>query len=159
MVEKLTAAGLNADAVAQIINVNRNTLRAEHALALANGRATLKKKKAEEAANELTLEELHALDSIESSFQSKWFSPAHGNGLWHGLSGGPAVSPADAFAKWQLDGAHFTLFSQIKREAERLLASARPHVSTCAIGKLPIARAAGKSAKRPVSAYCRSKSR
>jgi hypothetical protein len=123
--------------VAQIINVNKNRLRAEHALALANGRATLKKKKAEEAANELTLEELHCLDSILSSFSSRWHTPAHGNLLWRGVSGEGARSPADAFAKWQADGAHFVTtglshdfgpkrlqeFAEVKRAAARLTAA------------------------------------
>ena len=80
--------------------------------------------------------ELHVLDSIESSFKSKWYTPEHGNLLWRGLDGNGARTPADAFAKWQLDGAHFVTigldhsfaaqrlkaFAQIKREAEKLFA-------------------------------------
>jgi len=105
MVERLTAAGLNADAVAQIINVNRNTLRAEHALALANGRATLKKKKAEEAANQLTREEQHAADAILSAFADPgWNAPNGRNLLFRGTDGQGARTAVDAFRAWQADG-------------------------------------------------------
>lgn len=133
MVEKLTAAGLNADAVAQVLNVNKNRLRAEHALALTNGRATLKKQKAEAAAAALTSEEKFALDAILEAFDG-WDEP-DGNLLWSGVNGDGATSPADAFARWMLDGGKFICtglddnfsrdrleeFAQVKAAAKKLL--------------------------------------
>jgi hypothetical protein len=105
MVEQLTAAGLNADAVAQIINVNKNTLRAEHALALANGRATLKKKKVEQKASALTRQEQHAADAILATFSDgNWIMPDGRCALFPGTDGQGARTAADAFAKWVADG-------------------------------------------------------
>jgi len=137
IVEKLTAAGLNADAVAQIVNVNKNTLPAQHALALANGRAALKKRKAEERASALTPEELHVCNSILLAFDSgKWIAPDGRCLLWRGTDGDFARSPADAFRAWQASGRAFICaglnsnfscqqlqrFAALKAEAEKLRA-------------------------------------
>jgi hypothetical protein len=100
----LTAAGLNADALAQVVGVNKNTLRAEHALALASGRASLKKRKEEEAASALTREEQHAANAILMAFSATKWNVNGRNLLFRGTDGQGALSPPDAYAAWAAAG-------------------------------------------------------
>jgi hypothetical protein len=139
IVERLARAGLNADAIAQVVGVNKNTLRAQHALALANGRAALKRRKAEERASALTREECCAANAILMAFDggNKWLFRGKSL-LWRGVSGEGAHSAADAFARWQLDGRTFITtgitdrfsparireFAELKAEAKKLLQKA-----------------------------------
>ena len=134
MVETLTAAGLNGDSVAAVLGLNKNMLRSRHALALANGRAAMMKRKAEARAAKLTSEERFALDAIMTE------SAIDLGDLWPGLGGGGARSPADAFARWLRDGSRYVCtgleqdkftseqldaFAQVKAEAKKLLLKAR----------------------------------
>ena len=132
VVEALRAKGLSGDVISEILNVNKNTLRAQHALALHIGRAKLRQQKAE--AGELTYSEMCAADAILSAINSDWHTP-DGNLIWCGLDGDGAKSAADAFAAWQRNGARFITagvhrkfsveriaeFCALKREAQKLL--------------------------------------
>jgi hypothetical protein len=110
LVEQLTAAGLNGDVVSQILNVNKNKLRREHAMALYSGRREAERQKAAEAAASgcLTNEEKHAANVIIDSFASgEWIDPVCGSLLWFGLDSSGAKTAAEAFAAWLRDGARF----------------------------------------------------
>jgi len=140
VVQALRAKGLSGDVISEIPNVNKNTLRSKHAVALHIGRARLKQQKAE--AGDLTSAEKHAADSILQATSSHWQTPEHGNLLYDGLDGHGARSPAQAYAKWLLDGGRWNCtgrtndfsaeriaeFVALKREAQRLLD--RPGLST-----------------------------
>jgi hypothetical protein len=128
LVEALKAKGLSGDVISEILNVNKNTLRARHALALHIGRAKLKQQKA--AARDLTYPEMCCADAILSSVASEWFDC-----LWSGLHSDSAKTPADAYARWLRDGGRFITagirknfsperiaeFVALKREAQALL--------------------------------------
>ena len=136
IVEALTAKGLSGDVISEILNVNKNTLRSKHALALHIGRAKRTQKAAE--AGDMTRAEMCCADAILSSFVSEWFT-ADGNDLWPGLHSDNAKTPADAFARWQQDGGRFVTsgisknfgperiaeFCKLKAEAEKLLSNGR----------------------------------
>jgi hypothetical protein len=104
VVEVLRAKGLSGDVISEILNLNKNTLRSKHALALHIGRAKLKQQKA--ATRELTFAEMCAADAILSAIKSEWHT-LDGNLIWSGLDGDGATSAADAFAAWQRDGGRF----------------------------------------------------
>jgi hypothetical protein len=140
LVQILVSAGLNADAIAAILNVNKNTLRAEHALTLHNARATLQKQKAEAEASDMTRAEMCCANAILTAFaDEEWFDPVHGCDLWPGLNGGGAKSASDAFAAWLAGGGRFITaginknfgpdriaeFRQLKADAEKLLRNER----------------------------------
>ena len=132
IVQALRAKGLSGDVISEVLNVNKNTLRARHALPLHIGRAKLKQQKAE--AGELTFTEMCAANAILSAINSEWQTP-DGNLIWSGLDGDGAKSAADAFAAWLRDGGRFITagihrnfsperiaeFVALKREAEKLL--------------------------------------
>lgn len=132
VVEALRAKGLSGDVISEILNVNKNTLRARHALALHIGRAKLKQQKA--AARDLTYAEMCAADAILSAINSEWQTP-DGNLIWSGLDSDGAKSAADAFAAWLRAGGRFITagihrkfsperiaeFVALKREAQALL--------------------------------------
>jgi hypothetical protein len=132
IVQALRAKGLSGDVISEILNVNKNTLRARHALALHIGRAKLRQQKAE--AGELTFAEMCAADAILSAINSDWHTP-DGNLIWSGLDGDGAKSAADAFAAWQRNGSRFITagirkkftpqrvaeFVALKIEAQKLL--------------------------------------
>ena len=132
IVQALRAKGLSGDVISEILNVNKNTLRARHALALHVGRAKLKQQKA--AARDLTYAEMCCADAILSAINSEWQTP-DGNLIWSGLDGDGAKSAADAFATWQRDGGRFITagvrrnfsperiaeFCALKSEAQALL--------------------------------------
>ena len=132
IVQALRAKGLSGDVISEVLNVNKNTLRARHALPLHIGRAKLKQQKAE--AGELMLTEMCAANAILGAIDSEWQTP-DGNLIWAGLDGDGAKSAADAFARWLRDGGRFITagihrnfsperiaeFVALKREAEKLL--------------------------------------
>jgi len=134
LVEQLTAAGLNADIVSQILNVNKNRLRREHAAALYSGRKEAEKRKAAERSNGLTRAEKHAADVILGATNSHWQTEL-GNLIFDGLGGSGAKTAADAYAKWLRDGARWNCsglttnfsderiaeFIALKIEAQKLL--------------------------------------
>ena len=136
IVQALRAKGLSGDVISEVLNVNKNTLRARHALPLHIGRAKLKLQKAE--AGELMLTEMCAANVILGAINSEWQTP-DGNLIWPGLDGGGARTPADAFATWVRDGGRFITagihrnfsperiaeFVALKREAEKLLGQAQ----------------------------------
>ena len=74
IVQALRAKGLSGDVISEILNVNKNTLRARHALALHIGRAKLRQQKAE--AGELTFAEMCAADAILSWNRIANWSPS-----------------------------------------------------------------------------------
>jgi hypothetical protein len=86
IVRQLAAQGINGDAIAARLGVNKNTLRAEHALDLEAGRQikAAAKEKAAGAKVTLTKDQELLMDAIESSFASHWFDPEFGNLLFHG---------------------------------------------------------------------------
>jgi hypothetical protein len=102
VVKQLAAEGFSGDVIAAHVGLNKNRLRAEHALDLHAGREIKDAEKA--AAAELTKEEYHALDAMMLSFASHWFSPEHGNLLFEGTNGKGARSVDDAFAAWKASG-------------------------------------------------------
>jgi hypothetical protein len=55
----------------------------------------------------MTREELHCLDAIVSAFDDEKWNLKGRNLLFHGVDGGGATNPADAFAKWHADGGRF----------------------------------------------------
>jgi hypothetical protein len=135
LVEQLTAAGLNADIVSQILNVNKNKLRREHAVALYSGRKEAERQKAAKAkANVLSREEKHAADAVLSATSSHWQTEL-GNLIFDGLDGSGAKTAADAYAKWLRDGGRWNCsglatnfsdervaeFARLKAEALQLL--------------------------------------
>jgi hypothetical protein len=138
LVEQLTAAGLNGDVVSQILDVNKNKLRREHALALYSGRREAEKQKAAkaEASDGLTREEKHAANVILQATSSHWQTPDHGNLIFPGLDGSGAKTAAEAYAAWLLNSSHWNCsgltanfsdarvaeFAELKRQALELLA-------------------------------------
>jgi hypothetical protein len=130
VVEVLRAKGLSGDVISEILNVNKNTLRSKHAVALHIGRMKLKQQRA--AARDLTYAEMCCADVILNSVGSGWFEI-----IWSGLHGDSAKTPADAYARWLRDGGRFITagihrnfspervaeFVALKREAQALLGS------------------------------------
>lgn len=84
MVKTLAAKGLSGDVIAARLGVNKNFLRAEHALDLHAGREIKKAKEAAASAAALSKKEQELLDRIKSSFDSHWYSKEHGNYLYGG---------------------------------------------------------------------------
>jgi hypothetical protein len=82
MVEQLATDGFSADVIAARLNMNKNTLRARHALQLKAGRDAKLEKRAEAEAAELRKSERARLYAIKQSFESDWYSPEHGNPLF-----------------------------------------------------------------------------
>jgi len=123
---------LSGDVISEILNVNKNTLRSKHALALHIARMKLKQQKAE--AGELTFAEMCAADAILGATNSHWQTEL-GNLIFSGVNGDGATSAADAFAAWQRDGGRWITtgirknfgperiaeFVALKREAQKLL--------------------------------------
>ena len=81
-VKNLAAEGFNLDVIAARLGVNKNYLRAEHALDLHAGRQIKAAKKA--AAGALSKKERQRLDCIKASFESHWYTKEHGNILFGG---------------------------------------------------------------------------
>ena len=134
LVERLAAAGLNGDVIAEVLGVNKNQLRSQHAVALYSGRKEAEKLKAEPS--DLSRTEACAASAILSAFDGdSWRAPDGRSDLWSGLDGGGAKSPADAYARWLRDGGRFITtgidktfgperladFVTLKIEAQRLL--------------------------------------
>ena len=82
VVKKLAAQGFNGDVIAARLGVNKNKLRAEHALDLDAGRRAKAAEKAASAAAALSKNEQARLDCIQASFDSHWYDPKHGNLLF-----------------------------------------------------------------------------
>jgi hypothetical protein len=134
LVERLTAAGLNGDIVAQVVGINKNRLRARFAAALYSGRKEAEKQKAAEANDALTRTEMHAANAILGAINSHWHTP-QGNLLYRGLHNRDAQSAPEAYAAWLLNGGHWNCsglatnfsdaqvaeFVALKRAAEELL--------------------------------------
>jgi hypothetical protein len=145
LVEALTAKGLSGDVISELLNVNKNRLRREHAVALHIGRMKAKKQKAATKARDMTRAEMHAANAILVAFaDEEWVDPVDGNLLWVGLDGDAgAKTPADAYARWLRDGGKFITsgisknfgperiaeFCKLKGEAEKLLRNERQHLS------------------------------
>jgi hypothetical protein len=135
VVEALRAKGLSGDVISQIFNVNKNTLRSEYALALHFGRVKAQQQRAAAKGGDLTCAEKHAANLILQATSSHWQTPEHGNLIFQGLDGHGARSPAQAYAKWLLDGGRWNCsgltsdfsaeriaeFIALKREAQKLL--------------------------------------
>jgi hypothetical protein len=79
VVKKLAAMGLSGDVIAAHVGLNKNTLRARHALDLHAGREIKKAKKEAAAAAALSKEDQKLLDCIKKSFASHWYDPELGN--------------------------------------------------------------------------------
>jgi hypothetical protein len=132
VVEAMAARGEPEDAIALEVNLNKNTLRRRHILEIARGRA------AKAQAADVGRVELHAINAILTAFHdgtSSWNVP-EGNLLWPGVHADCAQSPADAFARWLLDGGRFIVsglstprfsrerlreFADVRAAAEKLL--------------------------------------
>jgi DNA-binding CsgD family transcriptional regulator len=84
IVTTLTAQGLNGDVIAARLGVNKNTLRAKHALELHAGRQIKRAKKQRAAATQLSKKERELLAIIKASFASHWFDAEFGNLLFGG---------------------------------------------------------------------------
>ena len=77
LVEALTAKGLSGDVISELLNVNKNRLRREHAVALHIGRMKAKKQKAATKARDMTRAEMHAANAILVAFaDEEWVDPA-----------------------------------------------------------------------------------
>jgi hypothetical protein len=135
VVEALARLGEPEDAIALQVNLNKNTLRRRHILDIARGRA------AKVQAADMTRAEMCAADAILSAFSGTWNVPGEGNLLWAGVDGDGARNPADAFARWMLNGSKFITsglasrfsrerlreFAAVKAAAEKLLQKAWPN--------------------------------
>jgi hypothetical protein len=106
-VRTLAAQGLSGDVIAATIGLNKNSLRATHALDLRAGRETRAAEQEAADAAAITKEEYHFLNAATSSFKSGWFDERLGNFLFEGLSGHGAKNVDDAFAAWKRDGGKF----------------------------------------------------
>jgi hypothetical protein len=84
VITTLAALGLNGDVIAQRLGVNKNTLRAKHALELKAGREARRAEKERAAAAQLSKKERERLDCIKSSFNSHWYTKENGNDLYGG---------------------------------------------------------------------------
>ena len=106
MVTQLAAAGDSGDVIAAKLGLEKNHLRAEHALDLQAGREIkyAEKAAAEAAAVVLTPQEYHAINAMTLSFASHWFDPEYGNLIFEGLDGKGARTIDDAFAAWKAQG-------------------------------------------------------
>jgi hypothetical protein len=81
IVRQLASEGISGDVIAAKLGVNKNTLRAEHALDLHAGRKIKAAEKA--AAGEMSKEEKHLREVIARAFASHWQTP-EGNLLFEG---------------------------------------------------------------------------
>src|SRR5262245_29832360 len=97
LVQTLASQGFVEDEIAQRHGIDKNELRARYIDAIKRGRRLA------ENDDDMSRSELLAADTFLSAFNSHWQTP-EGNDLWDGLSGNGAVSAADAYAKWKLDG-------------------------------------------------------
>jgi hypothetical protein len=84
VVTTLTEMGLNGDVVAAKLRMNKNTLRAKHALELQRGREARRAKKEAAAAAALSKEEREKIRVIEMALNSHWTTPEHGCLLYGG---------------------------------------------------------------------------
>src|SRR6478752_2994127 len=130
VVEALARLGEPEDAIALKVNLSKNSLRRRHILDIARGRA------AKAQAADMTRAEMCAADAILSAFSGTWNVPGEGNLLW-----ASARNPADAFARWMLNGSKFITsglasrfsrerlgeFAAVKAAAEKLLQKAWPN--------------------------------
>jgi len=82
MVEQLATEGISGDVIAARLGVNKNTLRARHALRLKAGRDAKIEKRA--AAEAVTRSERARLHAIKGTFDSHWYHPKHGNLIFGG---------------------------------------------------------------------------
>jgi hypothetical protein len=84
LIATLVKQGFNGDEISAKLRINKNTLRARHALELKAARAAQKREKDEAAAAQPTKKEQELLDHIERSFASHWFDSEYGNLLYGG---------------------------------------------------------------------------
>ena len=92
-IKTLAAQGFSTDMIAAKLGLNKNHLRAEHALDLHAGREIRRADKVAAEAAELTHKERQRLEVIKGSFDSHWYTPEHGNDLF-----GNTHSVAEALA-------------------------------------------------------------
>jgi len=100
MVEQLATEGFSGDVIAARLGVNKNTLRARHALRLKAGRDAKVEKRA--AAEAVTKSERARLHAIKQSFDSHWYDPELGNLIFGGTH---SVEEALAWCREQDGGA------------------------------------------------------
>jgi len=107
IVKQLAARGLSGDVIAASVGLNKNSLRAEHALDLHEGREIRAAEKAAEI--ELSLAEYHFLNAATLSFSDDgWFDDElKENLLFDGVDGKGAKNIDDAFAAWKAEGGRF----------------------------------------------------
>jgi hypothetical protein len=84
VVEQLATEGFNQDVIAARLRVNKNTLRAQHALRLKAGRDAKREARAAAEAEALTGPERARLYAIKQSFNSPWYSKETGNIIFGG---------------------------------------------------------------------------
>lgn len=97
----MAARGAVEDEIALRLGIDKNQLRARYIDAIKRGRRMARAGEVDD----MTREEMHAADAIQSAINSEWHTP-DGNDLWPGLDGDSAQSAADAFARWMLDGGY-----------------------------------------------------
>jgi hypothetical protein len=133
-VRAMAAAGLVEDQIAlRLGGMDKNKLRKDYVDVIKQGRAKLKRQKAE--AGELTFAEMCAADAILSAVNSHWQTPEHGNLIFQGLADHGARDAIQAYARWLRDGGRWITagirknfsperiaeFVALKREAQALL--------------------------------------
>jgi hypothetical protein len=108
-VRALARQGLSGDVIASTVGVNKNSLRAEHALDLHAGRESRKAEQEAADAAAITKGEYHFLNAATLSFEpgSGWFDERLGNFLFEGVDGKGAKNIDDAFAAWKREGGKF----------------------------------------------------
>jgi hypothetical protein len=132
LVRNLASSGASEDEIGAHLGMGRSRVRARHILDVKAGREI--RRKQQTTASDMSREEMHACDAILGAFSSsKWNGP-EGNLLWRGVGGGPALTPADAYAGWLARGAKFVVtgldhnfslerlrqFAEVKAAAEKL---------------------------------------
>jgi hypothetical protein len=79
-VAAMAASGMCEDQIALRLSIHKNTLRAQHIDELIRGRAVAAASKTDDG--ELTKGEAELLASIRSAFDSHWWFPEHGCGVF-----------------------------------------------------------------------------
>jgi hypothetical protein len=84
IVREMAAAGISGDVIAARLRLNKNALRAGHALDLDDGRKTRQAEKAAAAESASSKADAEQLERIQSAFASDWYDPQFGCDLFGG---------------------------------------------------------------------------
>jgi hypothetical protein len=129
-VQQLASEGFNQDVIAARLRMNKNSLRAEHALHLKAGRDAKAEARARAEAAELTRPERARLYAVRQTFNSPWYSKETGNIIFGGThSVEEAIAWCEQMApghKWITTGLREDQYEPLQPKGGRPKASKKP---------------------------------